>query len=112
MTRPPTSRPSAQRSEIMPVENSKLDFGWRVYGLGGIAIALVCLAFGDFDSGQPVPASFPGRAVLAYVAAAFLLAAGLGIEWRRTTARAAAALILYYGLVVVVLMNGRVILAD
>jgi uncharacterized membrane protein len=86
-------------------------FGWRVYGLGVIAIALVCLAFGDFDSGQPVPAWFPGRNVLAYATAAFLLAAGAGIEWRRTTAWAAAALTLYYTIIVVILMNGRVILA-
>jgi uncharacterized membrane protein YphA (DoxX/SURF4 family) len=95
----------------MAAEKPAPAFGWRVYGLGVIAIALVCLAFGDFDSGQPVPTWFPGRAVLAYAVAAFLLAAGAGIEWRRTTAKAAAALTLYYALIVVILMNGRVILA-
>jgi len=29
--------------------------GWRVYGIGVMAMGLVCLAFGDFDPGQPVP---------------------------------------------------------
>jgi len=95
----------------MTEEGPARAFGWRVFGLGVIAIALVCLAFGDFDSGQPVPAWFPGRTVLAYAVSAFLLAAGVGIEWRRTTAKAAAALTFYYALIVVILMNGRVILA-
>jgi uncharacterized membrane protein YphA (DoxX/SURF4 family) len=87
-------------------------FGWQVYGLGVIALALVCLAWGNFDPGQPVPKAFPGRAVLAYVAAAFMLVAGAAVEWPRTAAWAAGALAAYYALVVVVLMNGRVMLAD
>ena len=85
--------------------------GWRVYGLGIIALGLVCLAFGDFHPGQPVPKDFPERTVLAYVVATFMLVAGAAIEWRRTTAWAAAALTVYFGFVVVVVMNGRVLLA-
>ena len=88
-----------------------MTFGWRIYGLGVMALAMVCVAWGDFDPGQPVPKSFPDRTVLAYAAAAFMLVAGAAIEWRRIAARAAAALTVYYALIVVVLMNGRVALA-
>ena len=61
-------------------------FGWRVYGLGLVALALVSLAVGNFDPGQPVPKDFPARTLLAYAAGAFMLAAGAAVEWRRTTA--------------------------
>jgi uncharacterized membrane protein YphA (DoxX/SURF4 family) len=80
--------------------------GWRVYGLGIMAMALVCLAWGDFDPGQPVPKSFPYRTALAYAAAAFMLVAGAAVEWRRTATWGAAALTAYFALVVVILMNG------
>ena len=86
-------------------------FGWRVYGLGVMALGMVCLAWGNFDPGQPVPKDFSGRTALAYAAAVFMLVAGAAVEWRRTTAWAAAALTAYYALIVVVLMNGRVVLA-
>lgn len=33
--------------------------GARIFGLGIIALALVCLAFGNFDFGQSVPKEFP-----------------------------------------------------
>jgi uncharacterized membrane protein YphA (DoxX/SURF4 family) len=85
--------------------------GWRVYGLGVMALGVVCLAWGSFDPGQPVPKDFPGRAALAYVVAAFMLVAGAAVEWRRTAAWGAAALTAYYALIVVILMNGRVVLA-
>jgi uncharacterized membrane protein len=85
----------------------KLVFGWRVYGLGIIAMALLCLAWGTFDPGQPVPKNFPDRTALAYAAAAFMLVAGLAVEWRRSAAWGAAALTAYYVLIVIVLMNGR-----
>jgi hypothetical protein len=88
----------------------KTTLGWRVYGLGVIALGAVCLAWGDFDSGQPVSKGFPGRTALAYAAAVFLLAAGAAVLWRRTTAWGAAALTAYYTLIVALLMNGRVIL--
>src|SRR6478736_10280791 len=86
-------------------------FGWRVYGLGVIALGLVSLAWGDFDPGQPVPKGFPDRSALAYAAAVFMLVAGAAVEWRRTAAWGAAALTAYYALVVVILMQGRVLLA-
>ena len=85
-------------------------FGRGVYGLGIIAMALLCLVWGTFDPGQPVPKNFPDRTILAYAAAVFMLVAGAAIEWRRTAAWGAAALTAYYLLVVIVLMNGRVLL--
>jgi uncharacterized membrane protein YphA (DoxX/SURF4 family) len=91
--------------------NTTMAYGWRVYGLGVIALGMVCLAFGDFHPGQPVPKDFPDRTALAYAAAAFMLVAGVAVEWRRTLPWAAAAITAYFGLVVVVLMNGRVWLA-
>jgi uncharacterized membrane protein YphA (DoxX/SURF4 family) len=95
----------------MTAENPTSVFGWRVYGLGVMALACVCLVLGGFDPGQPVPRNFPERAVLAYAVAAFMLVAGAAVEWRRTTAWGAGALAIYYALIVVVLMNGRVMLA-
>jgi len=86
--------------------------GTRVFGLGVIALGLVSLAWGDFDFGQPVPKSFPLRAVLAYAAAAFMLVAGAAVEWRRTVSWGAAALAIYFALVVTILMNGPVVIAN
>jgi uncharacterized membrane protein YphA (DoxX/SURF4 family) len=85
--------------------------GRRVFGLGVMALGIVCLALGDFDPGQPVPKDFPGRATLAYALAVYMLVAGAAVEWRRTAAWGAAALTAYFALVVVVLMNGRLVLA-
>ena len=94
----------------MTAEKATPAFGWRVYGLGVMAIALVSLALGNFDPGQPVPKDFPERTVLAYVAGTFMLVAGAAVAWRRTAAWGAAALTAYYALIVVVLMDGRVVL--
>jgi uncharacterized membrane protein len=85
-------------------------FGWRAYGIGVMALGIVCLAFGDFHPGQPVPKDFPDRTVLAYAAAVFMLVAGAAVEWRRATAWAALALTAYFALAVVVLMHGRILL--
>jgi uncharacterized membrane protein YphA (DoxX/SURF4 family) len=95
----------------MTAERTTMPFGWRVYGLGVMALGLLGLAWGDFDPGQPMPKGFPDRTTLAYAAAAFMLVAGAAVEWRRTAAWGAAALTAYYALIVVVLMNGRVVLA-
>jgi hypothetical protein len=95
----------------MSAEKTTKAFGWRVYGLGMMALAIVCLALGDFLSGQTVPKAFPGRTALAYAVGAFMLVASAAIEWRRTASWGAAALTAYYALIVVILMCGRVILA-
>ena len=94
----------------MTAENSKMNFGWRVYGLGLMAMAVVCFVWGGFDPGQPVPKNFPDRAILGAVVAAFMFLAGAAIQWRRTTAWAATAITAYYALIVVVLMYGRLML--
>src|SRR5664279_4209767 len=94
----------------MTAEKTTMTFGWRAYGLGVMALALVCLALGDFLPGQTVPKDFPVRAALAYAAGAFMLVASAAIEWRRTAAWGAAALTAYYTLFVVILMCGRVVL--
>ena len=95
----------------MTSEKTTIAFGWRVYGLGIMALGLTCLAFGDFNPGQPVPKDFPARTILAYAAGAFMLAAGAAIQWRRTTVWSAAALTAYYTLFVLILMNGPLLLA-
>ena len=95
----------------MAAKSTKSGFGGYVYGLGVMALAGVCLAFGGFDPGQPVPKAFPDRTILAYAAAAFMLVAGAAVMWRRAAAWASGALAAYYALIVVVLMNGRVMLA-
>ena len=94
----------------MTAEKTMMAFGWRVYGLGVMALGMVCLAWGDFVLGQPVPKDFPDRTALAYVAGTFMLVAGAAVEWRRTAAWGAAALTAYYALIVVILMNGRLLL--
>src|SRR6202790_1815987 len=95
----------------MIAEKTMMPFGWRVYGLGVMALGMVCLAWGGFDPGQPVPKDFPDRTRLAYAAAAFMLVAGAAVEWRRTATWGAAALTVYYAFIVVILMNGRLVLA-
>ncbi len=90
---------------------TRMAFGWRVYGLGIMALAVVCLALGDFLPGQPVPKGLPARTALAHAAGIFMLVAGVAIVWRRTTALGAATLTAYYTLLVVILMDGRVALA-
>jgi uncharacterized membrane protein YphA (DoxX/SURF4 family) len=95
----------------MTAEKTTRAFGWRVYGLGIMALGMVCLALGDFHPGQPMPKDFPARTALAYAAAAFMLIAGAAVVWRRTVGWGAAALTAYWALIVVILMNGRVVLA-
>jgi len=85
--------------------------GRYVYAAGVMAMAALCLAWGTFDPGQPVPKDFPFRTGLAYAAAAFMFVAGAAVLWRRTAALGAAALTVYFGLIVVVVMNGPGVLA-
>ena len=93
----------------MTAEKTTMALGWRVYGLGVMAVSIVNLVIGDFDPGQPAPSGLPARTALAYVASAFMLLAAAAIEWRRTAAWGSAALTAYYALFVVMLMNGRLL---
>jgi uncharacterized membrane protein YphA (DoxX/SURF4 family) len=82
----------------------------RVYGLAAIAFGLVGLCWGDFaEVWQPVPATVPGRTILAYVVAAVFLLAGLSILWRRSAAPGALTLTILYSLGVILLHVPRVI---
>jgi uncharacterized membrane protein len=96
----------------MTAEKTRMAFGWRVYGLGVMAVGIASLAFRDFDPGQPMPEKFPVHTALAYAAGAFMVVAAAAVEWRRTAAWGAAALTIYYTLFVVILMNGRLLLTD
>jgi hypothetical protein len=69
-----------------------MSFGRHVYGVGVMALGLVCLAWGGFDPGQPVPKEFPGRGALAVAAAAFMIIAGAAVAWRRSAPWGAIAL--------------------
>jgi uncharacterized membrane protein YphA (DoxX/SURF4 family) len=95
----------------MTAKKAPMTFGRHVYGLGVMALAILCLVWGTFDPGQPVPKDFPFRTVLAYSVATFMLVAGAAVIWRRTAAWGAVALTVFYALIVVILMNGRVLLA-
>jgi uncharacterized membrane protein len=93
----------------MTARTTTQDLGRHVYGLGIIALALVMLAWGAFDSGQPVPKTLPFYSALVMAASVFLLATGASVEWRRFAAWGAGALAAYYALVVAVVMDGRIV---
>jgi hypothetical protein len=86
--------------------------GQRIFGLGAMALGLLCLAWGDFLPGQPVPSGFPGRTTLAYAAGTLMFLTGAAMEWRKTAAWAAVALGAYYAVIIVLLMNGRLLLTQ
>src|SRR5665213_495472 len=96
----------------MTTEKKTMGFGWRVYGLGIMAVGLTSLAFGEFDPGQPVPEHFPFRTILACVAGVFIVVASAAVEFRRTVAWGGAALAAYYGIFVVLLLDGRLLLTQ
>jgi uncharacterized membrane protein YphA (DoxX/SURF4 family) len=76
----------------------------RVYGLAAVGFGLVGLSWGDFAAvWQPVPATLPGRATLAYIVAALFLLAGLSIQRRRIAALGTLTLTLLYSLGVILL---------
>lgn len=71
---------------------------------GLIGLGIFGLINGDFEGlWQLVPASFPGRQVMAYASATLILVCGIGLLWKRTEALAARVLFPYLALLVLVL---------
>jgi hypothetical protein len=65
-----------------------VSIGVYVFGLGTMAAGILDFIWGEFEAGhQPIQAfgdHIPGREIFAYLAATWLVAAGLAILWRRT----------------------------
>lgn len=82
------------------MDNRQMKVGIWFYGLGTVLTGIVNIAWGSFDaSHQPIQAlsrNFPGEHILAYVAGAWLVAAGLAILWRRSARIGAAASAIAY----------------
>jgi uncharacterized membrane protein YphA (DoxX/SURF4 family) len=74
--------------------------GVYVYAAGSIAAGILDLIWGDFEAAhQPIQAlgdHIPGREILAYIAAVWLVAGGAAILWRRTARAGAWALATIY----------------
>src|SRR5436305_92008 len=74
--------------------------GVYVYAAGSIAAGILDLIWGGFESAhQPIQAlgdHIPGREILAYIAAVWLVAGGAAILWRRTIRAGAGALAAVY----------------
>jgi uncharacterized membrane protein YphA (DoxX/SURF4 family) len=70
--------------------------GVYAYAAGSIAAGILDLIWRDFEAGhQPIQAlgdHIPGRELLAYIAAIWLISGGTAILWRRTARTGAAAL--------------------
>jgi uncharacterized membrane protein YphA (DoxX/SURF4 family) len=97
-------------AENQPRRGTVSALGYRVYGLGAVALGLVGLAFGDFASvWQPVPAGLPSRTEIAYAVAVLFLLAGLAINWRGTAKAGAALLTVLYIVCVVLLHLPRIV---
>jgi uncharacterized membrane protein len=74
--------------------------GVYLYAAGSIAAGILDLIWGDFETAhQPIQAlgnHIPGREILAYIAAIWLVAGGAAILWRRTARAGAWALAAIY----------------
>src|SRR6478609_2569388 len=74
--------------------------GVYVYAAGSIAAGILDLIWGDFEAAhQPIQAlgnHIPGRAVLASIAAIWLIGGGAAILWRRLARAGALALAVIY----------------
>jgi hypothetical protein len=74
--------------------------GVYLFGLASVAAGIMDLAWGEFEAAhQPIQAlsdHIPGVKILAYIAAIWLIAAGVAILWRETARAGAAALAIIY----------------
>jgi uncharacterized membrane protein len=75
-------------------------FSIDVYGLSSATVGVMDFIWGDFDSAhQPIQAfgdHIPGREILAYITAVWMIAGGLAILWRRSARAGGAALAIIY----------------
>jgi uncharacterized membrane protein len=75
-------------------------FGLYVFGLSSATVGVMDFIWGDFDSAhQPIQAfgdHIPGRQILAYITAVWMIAGGLAILWRRSAQAGGAALAIIY----------------
>ena len=66
------------------------------FALGLIGLGVLSLVYGDFAlQWQPVPASLPGRTILAYVSGAVMVLCGAGLLSRRTASLSSSVLLVY-----------------
>lgn len=74
--------------------------GIYVYGLSSTTVGVMDFIWGDFDSAhQPIQAfgdHIPGREILAYITAVWMIAGGAAILWRRSARAGGAALAVIY----------------
>ncbi|HEV7217900.1 MAG TPA: hypothetical protein VGN39_03415 [Terriglobales bacterium] len=74
--------------------------GVYLYGFASAAVGVMDFIWGDFDtSHQPIQAfgdHIPGREILAYITAVWMIAGGVAILWRRSARAGAAALASIY----------------
>jgi uncharacterized membrane protein YphA (DoxX/SURF4 family) len=74
--------------------------GVYLYGLATVAAGIMDLRWGDFDpSHQPIQAlgdHIPGREILAYITAVWMIAGGAAMLWRLSTRAGAAAVAVIY----------------
>ena len=81
-----------------------MKIGVYVYGIAAVAYGITDLVWGEFDpSDQPLQAwgdHIPGAKIFAYIAATWLVVAGVALLWRRSRRLAAASLAILYGIFV------------
>src|SRR5579864_3068896 len=81
-----------------------MKIGVYVYGLAAVAYGITDLVWGEFDpSDQPLQAwgdHVPGATIFAYIAAVWLVAAGIALLFRGTRRLAAASLAVLYAIFV------------
>jgi len=78
------------------------NFGARVYGLAAFMMGVAGLLWADFATGGlRIPATLPGRMILAYTVSVLLIAGGALIQWRRLWGAALLAAIFGAGFVLV-----------
>ncbi|HEY1794304.1 MAG TPA: hypothetical protein VGG34_15425 [Opitutaceae bacterium] len=83
--------------------------GHYLFAVGMAGLGLLSLIYDDFALvWQPVPEGVPGRAALAYVSGAILVAGGLGLLWRKSASVAAGVLATFVSLWLVLLQVPRV----